>query len=81
MAEICRRVAAVAEAMGLPRPSYVHMRRLLVAERERQDEERARRAAIREIATDVVSDLLVGKRVVAYEVADRVREAGARRGE
>lgn len=38
IAETCRRVGVVADALGVPRPSYVHLRRLLVAERERADD-------------------------------------------
>ncbi len=38
IAETCRRVGALAEELGVPRPSYVHLRRLVVAEREREDD-------------------------------------------
>jgi hypothetical protein len=69
MAEICRRVGQGAEQLGLTRPSYVHLRRIIKAERARQD-------ALREIANDVARDLMRGFLVDAYEVADRVREAG-----
>ena len=76
MAEICRRVAAVAEQLGLLRPSYVHLRTLLREEREQQDYERARHEQIRAIAADVATDIARGLGVDAYEVADAVREAG-----
>ena len=79
MAEICRRVASAAERLGLTRPSYVHVRRLLRAERERQDDERERRKELEKIVGDVVEGLLVGRGVDAYEVADRVREVSERR--
>jgi hypothetical protein len=36
IAETCRRLGAVAEALGVPRPSYVHVRRLVHAERRRR---------------------------------------------
>lgn len=75
MAEICRRVAREAELLGLTRPSYVHLRTLLLAARERKDDERARREAIRAIVADVAEDLLVGRLVDAYEVADRIQRA------
>jgi hypothetical protein len=37
IAQVCRDVGQVAEALGAIRPSYVHVRRLLVAERDRVD--------------------------------------------
>ncbi len=67
MAETCRRVGLGAEQLGLTRPSYVHLRRIIVVERRRQDE-------LREIVSDVTRRLLVGLRVDAYEVAERVRD-------
>jgi hypothetical protein len=78
MAEICRRVGAAVESLGLTRPSYVHLRRHIVERRRLEDEERERREALQEIASDVATDLVRGVRVDAYEVAERVR--GARRG-
>ena len=80
MAEICRRVAAVAERLGLPRPSYVHLRTLLREQREWEDYERARREELQAIAADVATRAMRGLRVDAYEVADAVREAGRKRG-
>jgi AraC-like DNA-binding protein len=74
IAEISRRAGSFAERLGVPRPSYVHVRRLVQAQRLREDEERERRAAIRRIALDVAEDLIVGRRVNAYEVADRVAD-------
>lgn len=77
IAETCRQVGKVAERLGLVRPSYVHLRRLVLAERERERTEAERRAAIRAIAIEVAEDLMLGRRrVVAYEVADRIRAAG-----
>ena len=76
MAETCRRVAAVAESFGLFRPSYAHLRRFLVEKRENDEAARARRAELRRIAADVYFDAMRGFVVDAYEVADRVREAG-----
>ena len=43
MAEINRRVGALASDLGLPRPSYAQIRRLLQAERIEREERRARR--------------------------------------
>jgi hypothetical protein len=76
MAEISRRVGVAAAELGLPKPSYVHLRRLIVAHREEEDAERRRREEIRRILGDVYFDLFRGKRVDAYEVADRIRDAG-----
>ena len=76
MAEISRRVGLAAAELGLPKPSYVHLRRLIVAHREEEDAERARREEILRILGDVYMDLYRGRLVDAYEVADRIREAG-----
>jgi hypothetical protein len=76
MAEISRRVGAAAAELGLPKPSYVHLRRVIVAHREEEDAERRRREEIARIWADVYFDVYRGKRVDAYDVADRIREAG-----
>ena len=41
IAEICRRAGDVADRLGVTRPSYVHVRRLVLAERARRDAARA----------------------------------------
>lgn len=76
IAEVARRVGDATGRLGLIRPSYVHLRRLVLAERAEAEAERARREAIREIVLDVTRDVIVGLPVNAYEVADRVRDAG-----
>jgi hypothetical protein len=76
MAEVSRRVGLAAARFGLPKPSYVHVRRFIVANREREDYEAARRAEIREILMGIYLDTLRGRVVNAYEVADRIRDAG-----
>jgi hypothetical protein len=76
MAEISRRVGAAAAELGLPKPSYVHLRRVSVAHQEEEDAERRRREEIARIWVDVHFDVYRGKRVDAYDVADRIREAG-----
>jgi len=53
VAETCRRVGDAAQALGMPRPSYVHLRRLVRAQREI-------RRARREIVSDLVSDAARG---------------------
>jgi hypothetical protein len=76
MAEISRRVGIAAAELGLPKPSYVHLRRYLVAHREEEDAERARRDEIRQILYDVHYDFMRSRVVDAYDVAERIREAG-----
>jgi hypothetical protein len=76
MAEIARRVGAAAAQFGLPKPSYVHLRRLIVAYREEQDAERARREEIRRILADAYLDLHRGRIVNAYDLADKIQDAG-----
>ena len=76
MAETVRRLGLLAEEFGLPRPSYVHMRRYVAEHRERVEAARARRQAVREILFEAYWDATMGKLVDAYEVADRLREAG-----
>lgn len=67
IAETCRRVGRRAEELGLPRPSYVHLRRLIHAERERQD-------AVRELIEEIVDDIARHRLVHAYKVAERIRD-------
>jgi hypothetical protein len=76
MAEISRRVGAPAAGFGLPKPSYVHLRRVIRAHRAEEDAERARRDEIRRILGDAYLDAMRGRVVNAYDVADRIREAG-----
>lgn len=73
MAEIARRVGRVAAELGLPKPSYVHLRRYIRVKREAEDEARERAAAIRAIFTDAYFDAMHSKVVNAYEIADRIR--------
>jgi hypothetical protein len=80
MAEICRRVSAAAEQLGLTRPSLVHLRTLVRAERDRKEAARARREDLHEIAEDVVGTLAIGRVPNAYVVADRIEDAGRRAG-
>ena len=76
MAETCRRVASVAESLGLFRPSYAHLRRFIAENRAEVRAARARREELRRIAADVYVDAMLSRRVNPYEVAGRVREAG-----
>ena len=61
MAETCRRVGAAAEALGLFRPSYSHLRRFLVAKREAEEAERARREARKRLAEQAIAGLVAGR--------------------
>jgi hypothetical protein len=54
----------------------VHVRRYIVAQREEEDAERARREEIRQILYDAHYDFMRSRVVDAYEVAERIREAG-----
>ena len=76
MAEISRRVGVAVAQLGLPKPSYVHLRRYIVAHRQEEDAERARRDEIRRILYDAYLDFMQSRVVDAYEIAERIREAG-----
>jgi hypothetical protein len=71
IAETCRRVGRAAAEMGLPRPSYVHLRRIVVAEREL-------RRARREIASDLVRDVAGGLAPRVDRAVTQAREANVR---
>lgn len=76
MAEVSRRVGVAAAELGLPKPSYVHLRRYIADHRANEDAVRVRREEILRILADVYVDLLRSRVVNAYDVADRIREAG-----
>ena len=76
MAEISRRVGVAAAQLGLPKPSYVHLRRYIVVQREEGDAEQARRDEIRQILLDSYYDFMQSRVIDAYDVAERIREAG-----
>jgi hypothetical protein len=67
MAETCRQVGALAERLGVPRPSYVHLRRFLRAERLRRQE-------LRELIGDVLDDVARHRPVDTYVIADRLSD-------
>jgi hypothetical protein len=54
IAEVSRRLGALAMELGVVRPSYVHLRRLVHASRER-------RRAIDELRDAVLADLAAGR--------------------
>ncbi len=66
MAEIARQVGRVAAELGLPKPSYVHLRRYILEFREE----------IREILVDTYVDAMTSHVIDPYDVAERIREAG-----
>ncbi len=68
MAETCRRLGAFAESLGLIRPSYVHVRRLIVEYRRQLN-------AVATILEDVIVRLLTGRYVDGYDTLERVRQA------
>jgi hypothetical protein len=76
IAEINRRVGVAAIKLGLIKPSYVHVRRFVLEERERDDVERKRKEAVREVVTDISAALLAGRVPTVYEVLDRLDDAG-----
>jgi hypothetical protein len=78
IAETCRRVGERAWELALPRPTYPHLWRLVRAKRDYEDAERERREALRAIAGDAATRLMVGRFVDAYDVAERVREVQSR---
>ena len=69
-AETCRRVGAAAEAIGLLRPSYQHVRRIVRVERRRRE----LRAEAREVLTGVVSTSAAGLAPSVVLVLERLRE-------
>jgi hypothetical protein len=77
MAETVRLVGRVAAELGLPKPSYVHLRRYIRELREEEAFRRARRREIAKILLDTYEDAMTSRRIDAYLVAERIREAGS----
>jgi hypothetical protein len=67
-----RRVGDAAIRRGLPRPSYAHIRRLVLAERRR-------RAELNDVLGDVVADLAAGRTPGFAYTHDALREARSKR--
>jgi len=76
MAEIARQVGRVAAELGLPKPSYVHLRRYILEFREEEDFRQRRREEIRAILVDTYVDAMTSRVIDPYDVAERIREAG-----
>lgn len=72
IAETCRLVGTAAVSIGLQRPSYANVRRLVLAER-------SRRAKLRAIRTDLLADLAAGRVPQLAFTADRLRDAATMR--
>jgi hypothetical protein len=70
IAETCRRVGEVAATLGLPRPSYVHLRRIVIAERHRSRE-------LQELRDQLAGGLLAGRLPRVGAAMERVGEAEA----
>ena len=69
-AETCRRVGAAAEEIGLIRPSYQHVRRVVRVERRRRE----LRAEARKVLTGAVSTSAAGLAPSVVLVLERLRE-------
>jgi hypothetical protein len=69
-AETWRRVCRAAERLGLPSPSYQHVRRLVRVERRRRQIGRE----ARDVLTGVVSSSAAGRVPSAVFVLERLRE-------
>jgi hypothetical protein len=67
IAETCRRICDHADELGLTRPSYVHLRRLVHASRDRK-------AAIAELRSEILADAASGRVTNPLWLADSVRE-------
>jgi hypothetical protein len=68
IAETCRRVGELAVRLGLTRPSYVHVRRLVLAERQR-------RRIVRAVVDFVFGCVAARRSVRANEFVVHPREA------
>ena len=71
MAETCRKVGRVAEALGLSRPSVVHLRTYVREHREAERERRERREILKEIALDMAAGVAAGRIPNIYVVEER----------
>jgi hypothetical protein len=76
MAETWRRVGAAAERLGLTRPSYQHVRRLVRVERRRREMQ----AETREVLSGTLTALAAGRVPSAVWTLQRLREL-ERKGE
>jgi len=72
VAEIWRRVGGVAAELGVPRPSYSHVRRLVLVERDY-------RAETRELAGEAIGDFFGHRTVDVARLATDARDARLRR--
>jgi hypothetical protein len=70
VAETCRRVGAAAGELGLIRPSYGHVRRIVRVERRRRE----LRAEARKVLTGAVSTAAAGLAPSVVLVLERLRE-------
>jgi hypothetical protein len=77
IAETARRVGRVAAELGLPKPSYVHLRRYIGDFRDEQEREAARRREIISILLDTYEDAMTSRRIDPWLVEERIRNAGS----
>ena len=76
LAETCRRIGAAAEAAGLVRPSYVHVRRMLLAQREERLRQEERRTAVRRALSDIATSAFSGGSPDVRPLLDALDELG-----
>jgi hypothetical protein len=75
MAETCRRVAERVQQLGFTRPSLVHLRTLVRAERDQREAERRRAEELGEIARDIATGTLAGRVPDPHWILDRFERA------
>ena len=75
VAETVRRLGALADELGVTRPSYTHMRTYVAEHRGRAAAEEARRKAVRAVLVDAYWATAAGRYVDPIKLADRLREA------
>jgi hypothetical protein len=75
MAETCRRVAERVQELGFTRPSLVHLRTLVRAERDHREAERQRAEELSKIARDVAAATLAGRVPNPHWILDRFERA------
>jgi hypothetical protein len=78
MAETCRRVAGRVQELGFVRPSLVHLRRLVAAERDFREVERQRQEAIDEVVRDVAARIALGRIPDPHWVIERFERASGK---
>jgi hypothetical protein len=76
LAETCRRIGGAAENLGLLRPSYVHVRRILLVQREERIRQDELRAAVRQALSDIATSAFSGGSPDVRPLLDALDELG-----